>query len=259
MLTVSGTHVIGNGPRKVMCLHGWFGHALAWGPMVQHLDTRRFTYAFMDYRGYGQRKDVAGPYTMAQISADALTLADQLDWPTFSLLGHSMGGMAVAHVLADAPQRVQSLVAIAPVPACGVPFDEQGWAFFSSAAESADARRGIIDLTTGNRLTGTWLDAMVRESLQSSDSRAFAAYLQAWAKTDFAHRIAGLQLPVLVLAGEHDPALGADTCKATWLAHFPNAQLHIVPNAGHYPMDETPIALATQIERFLDSAAGQVC
>ena len=28
----------------------------------------------------------------------------------------------------------------------------------------------------------------------------------------------GQTLPVLVIAGEHDPALGAETCKATWLA-----------------------------------------
>jgi pimeloyl-ACP methyl ester carboxylesterase len=248
---VPAPHVIGNGPHKVICLHGWFGHARAWGPMVQHLDTRRFTYAFMDYRGYGERKSVAGPYTMEQISDDAIALADQLGWQTFSLLGHSMGGMAVAHVLADAPQRVRALVAITPVPASGVPFDEQGWAFFSSAAENADARRGIIDLTTGNRLTGTWLDAMVRESLESSTPQAFGAYLQAWANSNFADRIAGSTLPVLVVAGEHDPALGADTCKATWLKHFPAAQLYVMPNAGHYPMDETPIALVTEFERFL--------
>ena len=54
-----------------------------------------------------------------------------------------------------------------------------------------------------------------------------------------------------MIAGEHDPALGEATCKATWLQHYPNATLEVMANAGHYPMDETPIALATVIERFL--------
>ena len=165
-----------------------------------------------------------------------------------------MGGLGIQQVLADAPDRVQALVGITPVPASGVPFDDAGWAFFSSAARDAAARKGIIDLTTGNRLTGVWLDAMVKSSLTHSDVEAFDAYLTAWAKTAFVERIQGRTLPVLVVAGEHDPALGPETCKATWLQHYPNARLEVMSNAGHYPMDETPVALATAIEKFLREA-----
>jgi len=39
--------------------------------------------------------------------------------------------------------------------------------------------------------------------------------------------------------------------KATFLAWYPNAELEVMQNAGHYPMDETPVALATSIENFL--------
>ena len=253
MSTTLPVHTVGNGEHKVLALHGWFGHAQGWGPMVQHLDTQRFTYAFMDYRGYGARRGSGGPYSIAQIGQDALALADQLGWSRFSLIGHSMGGMAIQQVLAEAPDRVRALVGITPVPASGVPFDEQAWAFFSAAAGDVGTRRAIIDLTTGNRLTGTWLDAMAQGSMRHSDAEAFAEYLSAWARTDFADRIRGQQLPVLVIAGEHDPALGAETCKATWLAHYPQARLEVMANAGHYPMDETPIALVSTIESFLQT------
>ena len=37
--------------------------------------------------------------------------------------------------------------------------------------------------------------------------------------------------------------------------HYPQAQLHVLRNAGHYPMDETPVILATEIERFLAGVA----
>jgi pimeloyl-ACP methyl ester carboxylesterase len=175
--------IVGSGPNKVICLNGWFGHARGWGPLMHSLDTQHFNYAFMDYRGYGARKGSGGPYTIAQIGHDVLALADHLGWQRFSLVGHSMGGLGIQQVLADAPARVQALVGITPVPASGVPFDDAGWAFFSSAARDAAARKGIIDLTTGNRLTGVWLDAMVKSSLTHSDVEAFDAYLTAWART----------------------------------------------------------------------------
>ena len=248
-------HLIGHGAHKVIALHGWFGHARGWGPFAQHLNGQDFSCAFMDQRGYGGMRGSGGPYTVEQIAQDALALADHLGWQRFSLIGHSMGGSAIQHVLAAAPDRVRSLAAMTPVSAAGVPFDEQGWGLFTAAGHDAQARRTILDFTTGSRLTGTWLDAMVASTQQHSDDEAVAAYLTSWAKTAFVEKIQGQPLPVLVLPGEHDPALGEAACRATWMQHYPNAQLQVIANAGHYPMDETPVILATQVEKFLAAVA----
>ncbi len=51
--------------------------------------------------------------------------------------------------------------------------------------------------------------------------------------------------------GEHDPALSAQVMEQTYLALLPNAELEVLGNAGHYPMFETPVALATAMEEFL--------
>lgn len=248
---MNALRMIGNGPHKVLCLHGWFGSAAGWGPWAEVLDPDRFSWAFMDCRGYGARLAEEGAYTMAEIAADAVAAADALDWPRFSLVGHSMGAMAMQRVLLDAPGRVRKLVAVTPVPASGVPFDEPTWAFFSSAAGSAEARRGIIDHTTGKRLTPTWLTQMVRHSVANSTPDAFGAYLTAWARTDFAAELGHPETPLLALVGEHDPALGEATTRATYLASYPNGRLEVLANAGHYPMFETPVAMAASIERFL--------
>ena len=244
---------VGSGPRRVLALHGWFGNARGWGALPDLIDPDAFTYAFLDCRGYGERRDVPGGYTIAEISRDALALADELGWDRFSLVGHSMGGSAAQRVLADAPERVERLVGISPVPAGGVPFDEQGWALFAGAADDPDKRRAIIDLTTGNRLSRHWLDAMVRESVHGSTVEAFRAYLPAWAQTDFAAEITGNPVPALAVVGEHDPALGEATMTGTWLTHYPNARLEVLANAGHYGMYETPVRLATVLEGFLGS------
>src|SRR4051794_38363756 len=104
--------VVGSGPHRVLALHGWFGSATGWGWLPDLVDGERFTYAFMAYRGYGGSREMTGSYTVEEIAGDAVALADALGWDRFSLLGHSMGGMAVQRVLAEAPDRVDRLVAV---------------------------------------------------------------------------------------------------------------------------------------------------
>jgi pimeloyl-ACP methyl ester carboxylesterase len=244
-------HLVGQGPHNVLVLHGWFGDAHAFAPMEPALSCDEFTYAFIDYRGYGGMMDAAGAYTIDEIAQDTLALADHLGFDEFSLVGHSMGGMAVQCVLAQAPARVRKLVAVTPVPASGVPFDDAGWALFEGAADKRDNRYAIIDYTTGNRLSRVWIERIVDYSLAHSTRDAFAAYLPAWAKRDFSDDIAGMSLPVKVIVGEHDPALNTTVMQATFLASYPDCELEVMANAGHYPMHETPIALATSIENFL--------
>jgi pimeloyl-ACP methyl ester carboxylesterase len=249
------THVlVGDGPHKVIALHGWFGHANGWGPFAEVLDPSRFGYAFMDARGYGGMRGRGGPYTMDQVAADAVALADHLGWKRFSLIGHSMSGVAIQLAWLAVPERVRSLVAITPVPASGAGLDEQSWGLFTAAGSDPAARRAIIDFTTGNRLSAAWLDAMVASTREHSDDAAVAGYMPSWAKASFVDRLRPLTCPLLVFAGEHDAALSEAACRATWMQHHPAAQLDVVRNAGHYPMDETPVYLATRIETFLAAA-----
>ncbi|MFG1609629.1 alpha/beta fold hydrolase [Actinoplanes sp. NPDC049265] len=242
---------VGNGPRRVVALHGWFGSARGWGWLPELIDTERFSYAFLDYRGYGDRRDETGEYSIAEIAADALAAADDLGWDTFSLVGHSMGGIAAQQVLATAPERVERLAGISPVPAGGVPFDDDSWALFSGAAGNPGNRRAIIDFTTGGRASARWLDRMVAESRAGSTVEAFGAYLPAWARTDLTEAITGSQLPALAVVGEHDPALGEPVMRETWLKHYPNGRLEVLREAGHYGMYESPVRLARLLEDFL--------
>ena len=246
-----GYETMGNGGHKVLVLHGWFGDHTTFNPMKDALSLDEFTYVCADYRGYGKSKSIRGDYTMAEISKDAIELADSLGWDRFSLVGHSMGGMAVQRVLADAPARARKLVAITPVPASGVPFEGDVLKLFEGAATSLDNRRAIVDFSVGGRLSKTWVDRVARYSEETSSTEAFAAYFKAWSKTNFVDAIKGNKTPIKVIIGQHDPSLTAEVMNATYMAWYPSAELEVMPNAGHYPMDETPIALATSMEAFL--------
>lgn len=246
--------VIGHGPHPVIVLHGWFGSAAAWQPLWPALDRERFSYAFMDGRGHGARRDEPGECSMEAVAADAVALADRLGWARFSVVGHSMGGKAGQRVLLAAPERVTALVGITPVPASGVPFDDTTAAFFARAADEPAVRAAIIGASTGQRLSPAWIDTLVAHSVAQVRPDAMAKYLASWSRGDFSAEVAGRRLPVQVLVGEHDAGLDAALMRDTWLRWYPDAELAVIGNAGHYPMDETPVALATAVEAFLARA-----
>jgi len=52
--------------------------------------------------------------------------------------------------------------------------------------------------------------------------------------------------------GEHDPALSAAVVEQTFLQLHPDASLEVLADAGHHAVFETPLALPTRAERFLD-------
>ena len=123
-----------------MALSGWFVDAAGWGCFQDLINTEQQSWAFVNYRGYGDRKDLDGPYTNAQIAADVLEVADRLEWDDFALVGHSLGGKAIQRVYADAPQRVTALIGISPIHASAFPFDDEGWKLFEDAVDSEENR-----------------------------------------------------------------------------------------------------------------------
>lgn len=247
-------HRVGQGPHFVLVLHGWFGDAHAFEPIEPWLSRDHFSYIFMDCRGYGGMRDVAGQYSIDEIARDALSLADALQLETFSVAGHSMGGMAIERIAVLAPQRVRSMLAIAPVPCGGIAYDASTRGLLESAAGSEASRRAIIDRSTGGRLPAAWLDWKARYSMQHSAPDAFAAYLAAWADTDFSNEIVG-EHRLKVVVGGNDPTFNRSLMERTYLRRYRQATLQVLEDAGHYPMNETPLALVTAMESLLRAEA----
>jgi pimeloyl-ACP methyl ester carboxylesterase len=244
-------HMIGRGPQRVLALHGWFGHEGFLAAAEPSLDLDRFTYCCPAQRGYGAARELTGSYTLEEVAADALETVDSLQWSEFAVLGHSMGGKVAQRLLLLAPERVLRIVAVTPLPASSVPFDAEGRSLFFGAATDLHKREAIIDFSTGGRLTSTWIRRVAAQSWTTSRAEAFAAYLTSWSQSDFAAQVRGSDTPVRVLVGANDPHLTSELMHATFSSWFTHCEVQVLANAGHYPMDETPIAFATAVERFL--------
>lgn len=249
-----GHFVHGFGPRRAIALHGWFNNSEAFAPLLPALDPDQLSIAFMDCRGYGRSRDREGPFDMMTIAADAIALADRLGWDHFAVIGHSMGGKAALAAAVAAPSRIDRICGITPVWAAPAPFDADTLGFFRSAAQSVEARQAILDNTTGGRLPSIWSCNGARHSTEVSTYEAFAGYLESWALDDFADAAATLRQPTLVIGGAHDAGVPEGWIRQSWLAALPQAKLVVLPEAGHYPMDECPPILAATITDFLCTA-----
>ncbi|WP_156722235.1 alpha/beta fold hydrolase [Streptomyces apocyni] len=250
--------LLGDGPHRVIAVHGWFADRGAYAAVLPDLDLESFTYAVVDLRGYGEAKDAPGAHTTTEGAADLLALADHLGWDRFSLIGHSMGGAVAQRVVAAVPERVRRLVGVSPVPASGLPMPPEQWEVFTSAADRPEYRRSILDTTTGGNRPAAWLDRMVRQSLDASDAKAFRSWLDSWAGDDFHAELEGCRVPALAVTGVLDPALSADVMRQTWMRWFGRGELAELPGAGHYAMDETPLELIRTVEDFLRADADDV-
>jgi pimeloyl-ACP methyl ester carboxylesterase len=183
---------IGSGPTKVMVIHGWFWDHRVFAPTFDCLDADGFTYAFIDIRGYGNSRNLSGKYSIGEVAADAIALADQLGWRDFHVVGHSMGGKAAQKVAMDAGARIRSVVAVTPVPASALPFDDAVFGFFTAACEQDEVALALMGDSVGNRVSKRWLELMLRRARDTAMLEAFKNYMRSFIKDDFsadAHKV----------------------------------------------------------------------
>ncbi|MGS0891306.1 alpha/beta fold hydrolase [Burkholderia stagnalis] len=253
--TASSAHGLGylrhgTGPRCVMVMHDWLGDHTNYAPLLPYLDDDAFTYVFVDLRGYGRSIHLTGRHTVDEIAADCLALADRLGWGRFHLIGHSMTGMAVQRIAADAPSRIESAIAVCPVSAAGNRLSDEARAFFASTTVNDDAFRRLARFVTGG-LSARWADVKLRQNRERVAPGCRLGYLDMLTGTDFVDDVRGLDTRCLVIIGDKDPGLDEAAMQATFLAWHPNARLLKIPNCGHYPMQECPPYFATVVENFL--------
>jgi 2-succinyl-6-hydroxy-2,4-cyclohexadiene-1-carboxylate synthase len=236
-------------PATVVLLHGFAGTGRAWDPVTERLDTERYTALAPDLRGHGAARD-ARPITFDAIVADVLALAP----PRFTLCGYSMGGRIAQHVALAAPERIERLVLIATT--AGIEgeaeraarrADDEGLAAFADSAtiEQFADRWAAQPLFAGTPAAAA---RVWREDLLRNDPRALAAALRGvgtGAMAPLWSRLPELTMPATVLAGADDPkfvALGERLAAA-----LANAELQVVPDAGHGLPREAPAAVAAAL------------
>ena len=96
----------------VLCLHGWPQHWLIWRGVWPAL-AGEYRVICPDLRGHGWSGwPDDGDFRKARLADDAVALLDVLGLPRAHVIGHDWGGWTGLLMALDAPERVQSLLAL---------------------------------------------------------------------------------------------------------------------------------------------------
>ena len=98
--------------RPVIALHGWLDNAATFARLAPKLEGLRIVALDLAGHGHSEHRPAGGGYALWDYVHDVLLVAEQLGWPRFSLLGHSMGAIVSVMLAATFPERVQRLALI---------------------------------------------------------------------------------------------------------------------------------------------------
>jgi len=168
-----------------------------------------------------------------------------------------MTGMAgFKTILSDwgADRRIKCYVATTPATPDGYPTSEEDKAFLAATMSDDATATTAFGALTGGKLNNAWMNQKTKRSRESSDLEAVKGYYDMWLNEDFSKELseAKVQTTVLVIGGPNDlPGFQQEYFDKTLAIWLPNVAFEYMDNAGHYPMQETPILFASLVEKHL--------
>jgi 3-oxoadipate enol-lactonase len=259
---------VGAGARPLLLLHGFTGAKEDFTEWLDPLAADGWHAVAPDQRGHGtsSKPGDEGAYSLEILAGDALHLADALGWDTFTLLGHSMGGMVAQQVALEAPGRLSGLVLMDTDhgPISGIDPELVQRAVSIVRTKGVDALADIL----GQRQSALETPAHRRllaerpgyaefgdRKLRAAAPALYAAMASRLVDTpDRLDSLGSLPpgLPVLVIVGEQDgPFIGPSERMADAIS---GATLAVITDAGHSPQFENPSGWWSALSNFLDRA-----
>lgn len=223
-----------------------------WEPVVERLAPGFLVVSF-DNRGIGESDVPRGPYTVAELAADAVAVLDAAGLSRVHVVGASLGGMIAQQIAIAYPERVEKLVLVCTTPGgpSAYPMPEQTVRLFAEAATLPldMAMRRFVENSVVAR--GELVETLVRRRLEHpldlDGWRAQAAAGMGW---DADGRLGEIRAPTLVLHGTEDNVV--DHRNAELLGErIPNARVQYFPGTGHLFFWEVPDEFTQAIREFL--------
>lgn len=252
------------GPRDgpgVLFLHGFPESMYMWEPIFPGLIEQGYRCVAFNQRGYssGARPNGVEHYAPAALATDVLGVLDAVGWDTAHLVGHDWGAAIAWRVAAMAPERLRTL----NVLSVGHPDviadlirnnpEHRRRSAYAKRFRDPDSHLHLLaDNAAGLRaIYADWTDPVAVErnvSLLSQPGALEAALHWYRASTRGAHTDGAIELPVLYLWSDGDPAMGREVAERTAdFVHGPY-RLVVLEGVSHWIVQEAP-------QRVLDELA----
>jgi 3-oxoadipate enol-lactonase len=212
----------------------------------------RYRVMSYDKRGHGLSDAVSGPYRLEDHLDDLFGLAHLVGFDSFALAGVSVGGLIAQGAAARHRARIRALVLCDTAAKIGT-------ASFWDDRISAVMAGGTIGIA--DSIMERWFSPAFRRErlaelagwrnmLVRTDRAGYASTCLTLRDTDLTPETATIDIPCLVVAGEHDLSTPPDLVRAT-AELIKGSRFEIIRHASHIPSIEQPVVLAALVTDFL--------
>lgn len=229
----------------LLLLHAFPLSGAMWRAQID-LFAKEYKVIAPNLRGIGETSPFADAPSIDQMADDIAALLNEMRLAEpIVLCGISMGGYVAMAFARRHPQRLRALV-LCDTRAEADTVEEQGkrdeMIRFASTNSSSDvfAKMAPDILGETTRETKAALVQKIAELSSDHNPQALANLLRALRdRPDATPHLAKIKVPTLVLVG-HEDTVAPPTAARTLAKQIPNAQLHLIPQAGHLSNLERP-------------------
>lgn len=229
--------------KPVVLLHAFPMSAEMWEPQKEAL--KAYDVWCPNLRGFGTSA-LKGPWLIEHAAQDVLETVP----PKAVFVGLSMGGYVALQIASSAPDRVKAVVL------CDTRAEPD-------ANENKAKRAAAIDFVGKNGVDaflGPFLKDAVHNqaalpflkgvAAKSSPEAVMAALAALAARPDAVPGLSKIVLPTAILVGSQDKITPLPLSEAM-RSRIPGAELHLIPDAGHFSNAENPAAFNERLLSFL--------
>ncbi len=262
------TKTMGQGEPVFVLLHGFGASLFTWHAVMDPFSQVGTVIAY-DRPAFGLTERPMSwtgenPYS-PQAGVDLLLgLLDHFDVQKAILVGNSAGGTVSMQFYLQHPERVQALILVDPAVYAGGGGPSWLRPLYNSPEMNhlgplivRSIQRSGIDL-----IKKAWFDpskispetmAGYTKPLRADNWDRALWFLNAASQpSGLPTHLENFNLPVLVISGEADKIIPtADTVRLA--GSLPNASLVIIPQAGHVPHEEQPVAFMLAVNEFVNT------
>ncbi|MCY9806369.1 alpha/beta hydrolase [Lentilactobacillus senioris] len=238
---------IGTG-QPVLIMTGYAGYKEIWHSQVQQLLKHGYRVINLDRRNHGHSETTTKGLRMSRQGKDVAELLHALNLSNVDMIGNSMGAAVIwAYCSLYGDNLIHKIISVDQSP---------------KMISDDDWRYGMLDITWDNFPTSAEQMYHVHTTYQRINDETYKIVKEAQGNEKFDYElnrpllydhafqdwrdvIAGLQVPILFMAGEKSPFWPAKHAEVS-AKIAQNGQFFIVPKAGH-------ILMAEQTEIFNES------
>jgi len=221
-----------------------------WDAQVPEFE-KHFRLLRYDMRGHGQSSVPPPPYSVPELAAEVLSLADFLSIDRFHLCGLSIGGMIGMSLALQSPARLQKLVLCSTSAKIGTA------EYWNTRIETVRTQgmKEIARITPSRWFTTNFQNsspqvvATVARTVASLNPEGYIGGCCAVRDFDARTTVSNIHVPVLVISATHDPA--APPSDGHFLAELIPGARYAEMNASHISIMEDPQRFANEVLKFL--------